>query len=502
VGTKVVGGVAVDLIARTAKWRDGFNQAKREANSFRSAMDSTLHRIVGWAAVYKSIQYVGNKFNEQREAIERLGDTADRLNMTTKSLQGFQLAAAKANLSAEELTQGLTYMTRNIGEAMSGNTAMADAFRRIGISVQSIAKLSPDEQFGAIADGINKLQTAAAKTSVTMDIFGRSGANMMTLISEGSGGIEFNKKRIEDLGLAIDKNGIDAVKRMNDSVEEAKALWNGLWSDATIALAKLTNGAKEVYDTLAPTGAHTASDEWFRQKYGGAAAGPEYTTQSDINNTLAKQQEALRVQQQEAADLFGSLKRKEAEAGYAALDEFTTQEEAKREQILKTSEALKAAHELETEALKAAAKARANALRQTVSTFSSMTSSLAQNSEEWFRINKLAAIAETTINTIDAMTVAMTLGPVLGPIAATAIGIAGAANIAAIRATTFEGGGTIPGASSATATTTEGAGATRMQSINIIMKGSGRYSRDEVIGLMEEMGAAMSDGYRLNVSGG
>lgn len=74
--------------------------------------------------------------------------------------------------------------------------------------------------------------------------------------------------------------------------------------------------------------------------------------------------------------------------------------------------------------------------------FSSITAIGAQHSKTMFEANKAAGIAEATVSTYVAAAKALAeLGPIAGPIAATAITAMGLAQVAAISSTTFVGGG-------------------------------------------------------------
>lgn len=73
--------------------------------------------------------------------------------------------------------------------------------------------------------------------------------------------------------------------------------------------------------------------------------------------------------------------------------------------------------------------------------FAQITAAGAQNSRKMFELNKIAGIANATISTAQGATKALEWGYPMGPIFAALIVAAGAAQIAAINSTSFEGGG-------------------------------------------------------------
>jgi hypothetical protein len=156
---------------------------------------------------------------------------------------------------------------------------------------------------------------------------------------------------------------------------------------------------------------------------------------------------------------------------------------------------------------KAEMQAKLNAAK---SAFGGIAQLMNSESRKAFEIGKVAAIAETTVSGISsamgAWENAMNTGLPLP--AAWALGAAGVAaslammtqNISKINSTSFGGGGgsaaSAPAASPSVAQTQQ---QPERQVANISLQGS-MFSRDSVIGLMEEMNGLLADGVRLNVT--
>jgi hypothetical protein len=123
-----------------------------------------------------------------------------------------------------------------------------------------------------------------------------------------------------------------------------------------------------------------------------------------------------------------------------------------------------------------------------------------------FAKSKAAAIAAAIISTAVGITNAMA-GPPTGPpwpyniAQAALIAASGAAQIATISRTNSSGGGAgaspTVGAGAASAESSAPTSAPQMLSINL--SGSGRYSREEVVNLLNEINSAVSDGAQLVV---
>ncbi len=138
--------------------------------------------IAGFAALIKGAA-------DQADA---MGKLATRTGIAADKLQGFVNAGKLADVSQEQLTSGLRVFARTQAEAAEGVATYADAYAKLGVSVtKSDGSLkASDALLGEIADRFADLPDGPAKAAVAMDIFGRSGAQMITLLNGGSAALE------------------------------------------------------------------------------------------------------------------------------------------------------------------------------------------------------------------------------------------------------------------------------------------------------------------------
>lgn len=133
-----------------------------------------------------------------------------------------------------------------------------------------------------------------------------------------------------------------------------------------------------------------------------------------------------------------------------------------------------------------------------------MTTLMNSGSRKLFEMGKVAAISQAIISTWTGATKALELGWPLGPIAAGAITLAGFANVDNIRRQQFGGGGGGGGGAvaptqainNAATPTGGGTGGTNAPQtlVNITLSGSGAFSREQVIGLWDQVKQLQSEG--------
>lgn len=138
-----------------------------------------------------------------------------------------------------------------------------------------------------------------------------------------------------------------------------------------------------------------------------------------------------------------------------------------------------------------------------IGTLADMTAGVAQHSKKMFALNKALSIASAVVNTAQGVTKALaSYPPPISFVMAAAQAAAGAAQIAAIKGTQFEGGGggTTPSAAGTTPTVNSQpvAAASSEPSRVIRIEGVGdRFTRTQVRELIEQLNEAKGDGARF-----
>lgn len=168
----------------------------------------------------------------QIEIGSRLNDLSERLGIGISDLQEFQLAAGVSGVGAEEAAKGLQFLNKNLGEAIGGNAEAAKTFQSLGIAfkdgggnARELADIIPE-----VADSFEKLGSDQERTAVAMKIFGKSGASLIPLLKQGSGGLEEIHKRFVELGGGMQGGFVKAADEAGDEIDILKFGLQGLKS--------------------------------------------------------------------------------------------------------------------------------------------------------------------------------------------------------------------------------------------------------------------------------
>ncbi len=126
------------------------------------------------------------------DAADALGKLEVRTGIAAAKLQSYVNAGKLADVSQKQLATGLKTLARTQLEAADGVATYADAYNKLGVSVKNsdgTIKQS-DQLLGEIADTFATLPDGPEKTAIALDIFGKSGADMITMLNGGKASLE------------------------------------------------------------------------------------------------------------------------------------------------------------------------------------------------------------------------------------------------------------------------------------------------------------------------
>ena len=246
--------VTVNIGANIAKLVTGMDRAERRVKTFQKKAGRSMKLLSGVVAGALSARAFKGFIDGQRQAIDALAKTADRVGVTTEQLSGLEHAAGLAGVNVGQLTTAMQYMQRRIGEATDGDKTAIDAFKTLGLEAE---KLSTKGAYGSlldVADAMAKVKNDATKTMAAQDIFGRSGMGMINVLGKGSDALKDSAKEVNRLGVAFSRVDAAKVEKMNDEFSRTQTALKGLGNQIAIEMAdplrQAANVATEIVSDL------------------------------------------------------------------------------------------------------------------------------------------------------------------------------------------------------------------------------------------------------------
>lgn len=231
------------------------------------------------------------------ENIDALSKQARIAGVSVATFQAMAQVAEEAGVSSEELSKSIVKMQDAIGNAAKGTQAQVDAFAALGLSASNFAGLKTDEQFSLLAEKISGIEDPVKRTSVALDIFGKSGAGLTDMMTGYGDAVANAAKFQSDFGLAVSDIDAQKIEAANDAMDRTKQAIAGLGTELAVTFAPALEAVslglqKMVHDLF---GAQTAMGDVFgKEGVAKAILGPELYNQLN-SNAEAFSQNASRV---------------------------------------------------------------------------------------------------------------------------------------------------------------------------------------------------------------
>jgi hypothetical protein len=245
------GSIIVDLLMRTASFETDTKRAEKRLADMRKEAERIGKGIgVAMAAVgVAAVALVKNSI----DAADATGKLAQQTGTTVEELSALTYAASLADVSQEELAAGLVKLTRTMSEAEAGNKDAAASFDALGIKLRNTdgSLKSSDQVLREIASRFASMPDGIEKTNAAVELFGRSGAQLIPLLNGGASGMQAMREEAERLGVVISTDTAKAAEEFNDNITRVTAAITGLANRATADLLPSLGAVSEELVALA-----------------------------------------------------------------------------------------------------------------------------------------------------------------------------------------------------------------------------------------------------------
>lgn len=207
------------------------NSIKRMQMNITGSFDESVEATSEWnTAIAESQDYLASLEAQLNETLP--GGKYDAILAA--------IADEQANLN-ELMAQGPT------------QAGFAEALDKIGISLESLKGLNPEEQFRRIAEGIKAIQDPTEQAGVAMQIFGKAGTEIIPLLEAD---IDSLMARARALGLVMDEEAATKAEAFGDTLADLKGVFQGLMIQAgPIIVDLLVPMVEKIIEVTAAVGA-------------------------------------------------------------------------------------------------------------------------------------------------------------------------------------------------------------------------------------------------------
>lgn len=230
--TRSLGTLTVDLVARIFGFEQGMDKAAKtldaKIQSIKRAAGQ-LGAVIGVAAAAAGTA-LAVMVKQSIDAMDGMSDLAQSTGNTVAELSSFAYIADIDGVSAESFSAALVKLTKSMSDTAQGTGEAQKGFAALGISVKNVdgTLKSNLTVLNEVATKFAGYRDGAEKTALAVNIFGRSGADLIPILNRGADGINELREEAERLGIAFSDEASNAAGDFNDTLTRLNAVKKGL----------------------------------------------------------------------------------------------------------------------------------------------------------------------------------------------------------------------------------------------------------------------------------
>ncbi len=200
--------VIYKIAADISGLQNGVDRAATSTEKLAS-MAGTVGKALTAAFTVAAVEQIASRFID---VASRLTDLSQKTGISTTGLQKLDLAFSQAGVTLDTVTGSIAKLSKNL---IGGDKTAVGAMEKLGLSINELKALSPDEMFVKVADKIGGIANPTEKAYAAMAIFGRGGVELLAGLD---GKLAETTKGFEDMGLIIDEKTIKAADDFGDQL--------------------------------------------------------------------------------------------------------------------------------------------------------------------------------------------------------------------------------------------------------------------------------------------
>lgn len=264
-----IASVSTSLTLESQSFLSGLKKAVDQSASSSKKIEGHLNTIVNAGKLLGGGAIANEIFQLSKRSLDyasSLGEVAQQLGVTTKDLQVYRYAATQVGVSQEEMDKGLAKLTVTIGKAADGSKAQATTFRDLGVSVRTASGdvRTAGEVIPDLADALARVKDPATRARIEVELFGKTGQKLDTLLAGGSAGVNELSSAANRLGVVLSDEQIQKADETADKLSSLKTVLEaniaGVVADNSDAILTLANSFGELAGSIG--GAIEAARNW------------------------------------------------------------------------------------------------------------------------------------------------------------------------------------------------------------------------------------------------
>lgn len=247
-----LGALDIIIAADTAQLRKGMDEAVGIMESSTKTMETAAKTAAGAIAGYFAFESIKGSIQHTIDFADSLGKMSQKIGVSVDALYAMQAAGKLADVNLETLEKSLLKFNKGLGSASMGSGDAANALKNLGISLKDSSghmKMS-DQYLLEVADKFKAMPDGIGKSTLAMQLFGKSGADMIPLLNGGS-------DALTEFSGIMDEQTSKSAEKFNDSLTTVGLAVDAVWMQMASNLSPTLSAIADDFTSVAKEGKDT-----------------------------------------------------------------------------------------------------------------------------------------------------------------------------------------------------------------------------------------------------
>jgi hypothetical protein len=202
---------------------------------FKSASQWSAAMLAGTAGVGVAL---GRLALSSVNAADKVGDLAERYRISSESLQLAGALVEESGGSMEDAAASIGKLTKAMNEAIHGGKEQAAAFAGVGLSINELKLMRPEQVMERMADAFKGSERDMAKQAVLLELMGRNGTVMMSAMNQGGQAWRDKLAEMRADGRVFSQEQLSTADAFDKAWRRATGAFDGIKNMLGLDLAK------------------------------------------------------------------------------------------------------------------------------------------------------------------------------------------------------------------------------------------------------------------------
>ena len=230
------------LISAVDQTKTAFDSIKRGLGGLTDTAKS-VNGVLANLGVAVSVAGLTAMVKSAIDTGDALDEMSQRVGVSVETLSVWKPAAEQSGVSGESFEKGLRKLSTTMLEAATGSEDAARGFSAVGVEFknQDGTLRATDQVLLDLAERFKAMPDGAEKTALAVQLFGKSGAELIPFLNQGRDGINELAAEMQALGVQMSNETAAQAGNFNDALDKLKLATTSIGNQIIASLLPALN---------------------------------------------------------------------------------------------------------------------------------------------------------------------------------------------------------------------------------------------------------------------